>query len=79
MSLKADLARLKESQTDEAKEIADALEKVVANAAKPPQERKKNLLELSAKGLKEAAELVKDTAPSILSAADQIAKFIAGL
>src|SRR5215510_2622908 len=79
MSLKADLAKLKESHGDEVKEIADALEKAVANAAKPPQERKKNLLQLSAKGLKEAAELVKDTAPSILTAADQIAKFIAGL
>jgi len=79
MSLKADLAKLRESHGDEVKEIADALEKAVANAAKPPQERKKNLLQLSAKGLKEAAELVKDTAPSILAAADQIAKFIAGL
>ena len=79
MSLKADLAKLRESHGDEVKEIADALEKAVANAAKPPQERKKNLLQLSAKGLKEAAELVKDTAPSILTAADQIAKFIAGL
>jgi hypothetical protein len=63
----------------EAKEIADALEKAVANAAKPSQERKNNLLQLSAKGLKEAAELVKDTAPSILTTAEQIAKFIAGL
>lgn len=79
MSLKAELAKLKESHQDETREIADALEKAVANAAKPPQERKKNLLQLSAKGLKEAAELVKDTAPSILTAADQIAKFIAGL
>jgi hypothetical protein len=79
MSLKAELAKLKESHQDETREIAGALEKAVANAAKPPQERKKNLLQLSAKGLKEAAELVKDTAPSILTAADQIAKFIAGL
>lgn len=79
MSLKADMARLKESHADETKEIADALEKAVATAAKPPQERKKNLLQLSAKGLKEAAELVKDTAPSILTTAEQIAKFIAGL
>jgi hypothetical protein len=79
MSLKAELVKLKDSHADETKEIADALEKAVATAAKPPQERKKNLLQLSAKGLKEAAELVKDTAPSILTAADQIAKFIAGL
>lgn len=79
LSLKADLANLKESHADETKEIAEALEKAVAKAAKPLQERKKSLLQLSAKGLKEAAELVKDTAPSILTAADQIAKFIVGL
>ncbi len=78
-SLKADLDKLKASHVDETKEIAEALEKAVANAAKPPQERKQSLLQLSAKGLKEAAELVKDTAPSILTTAGLIAKFIVGL
>jgi len=78
-SLKADLDRLKASHADETKEIAEALEKAVVNAAKPPQERKQSLLQLSAKGLKDAAELVKDTAPSILTTAGLIAKFIVGL
>lgn len=78
-SLKADLDKLKASHADESKEIADALGKAIAHAAKPPQERKQSLLQLSAKGLKEAAELVKDAAPNILTTATLIAKFIAGL
>ncbi len=41
--------------------------------------RKQSLLQLSAKGLKDAAELVKDIAPTILTTADLIAKFIVGL
>jgi hypothetical protein len=36
-------------------------------------------LELSAKGLKEAAETVKDVAPAILTTAGLIARFITGL
>lgn len=77
--LKVDLDKLKASHADETKEIADALEKAVANAAKAPAERKQSLLQLSAKGLKEAAELVKDTAPSILATARLIADFIVGV
>ncbi len=61
------------------KKIAEALEKAVANAAKPASDRKQSLLQLSAKGLKDAAELVKDIAPTILTTADLIAKFIVGL
>jgi hypothetical protein len=78
-SLKAELDTLKASHADETKEIAEALEKAVTGAAKPPQERKKSLLQLSAKGLKDAAELVKDIAPTVLTTADRIAKFIVGL
>ena len=78
-SLKAELDKIKASHADESKAIAEALEKAVANAAKPPAERKPSLLQLSAKGLKEAAELVKDTAPAILTTAGLIAKFITGL
>src|SRR5260370_14437789 len=78
-SLKADLDELKMSHADETKEITSALEKAVTNAVRPPAERKQSLLQLSAKGLKEAAELVKDIAPSILTTADLIAKFIVGL
>jgi hypothetical protein len=78
-SLKAELDTLKASHADETKEIAEALEKAVTTAAKPPQERKKSLLQLSAKGLKDAAELVKDIAPAVLATAEQIAKFIVGV
>jgi len=38
-----------------------------------------NILELSAKGLKDAVETVKDVAPAILTTAGLIAKFITGL
>ena len=78
-ALKADLDRLKASHTDEVKEITDSLEKIVVNASKPPQERKKGLLQLAVNGLKDAAELVKDVAPSVLTVAGQIAKFVGGL
>jgi hypothetical protein len=78
-SLKSDLEAVKANHADEVKEITTALEKAVANASKPLQERKKSILELSAKGLKDAAETVKDVAPAILTTAGLIAKFITGL
>ncbi len=78
-SLKSDLELAKASHADEVKEITAALEKAVSNASKPAQERKKSILELSAKGLKDAAETVKDVAPAILTTAGLIAKFITGL
>jgi hypothetical protein len=78
-TMKKELDQLKASHSDETKEIAEALEKAVANASKPPAERKQSLLQLSAKGLKDAAELVKDTAPSLLATARLIANFIVGL
>jgi hypothetical protein len=78
-SLKADLDTLKNTHTDEAKAISDALEKAVAAASKPAPERKRSLLTLSAKGLKDAAELVKDVTPSVLASATLIGKFIADL
>ncbi len=78
-SLKSDLEAVKANHADEVKEITNALEKAVANAEKPPQERKKSILELSAKGLRDAAETVKDVAPAILTTAGLIANFINGL
>jgi hypothetical protein len=78
-SLKADLAKVKESHADEAKAIAESLDRAVANAAKPPQERKESLLRLSVNGLKEAAALVASVAPNIVTTATLIAKFIMGL
>jgi hypothetical protein len=79
VSLRAELDAIKSDHTEEAKAVSDALEKAVATAAKPQAERKKSLLDLSAKGLKDAAELVSDVAQKILTTATLIAKFIAGL
>jgi hypothetical protein len=78
-ALKTELDSIKASHPEEAKEIASAVEKAVAHASKPSGERKKNMLELSAKGLKDAAETVKDIAPAILTTAGLIAKFVVGL
>jgi hypothetical protein len=78
-SLRAELDGLKASHPDEAKEIADAVQKAVPTASRPPEERKKSLLQLSANGLKEAAELVKDIARTVLTTAGMIAKFVVGL
>ena len=78
-TMKTDLEKLRVTHGAEAEQIAGALERVVANASKPASERKQSLLQLTAKGLQDAAELVKDTAPTILAAASSIAQFIAGL
>jgi hypothetical protein len=78
-SLRTELDAIKSSHPEEAKEIAEAAQKAVVTASKPPEERKKSLLQLSAKGLTEAAELVKDIAPTVLSTAGLIAKFVTGL
>lgn len=78
-SMKADLDKIKEDHAAEAEAVAEALKKAVANASKPEAERKQSILEVSAKGLKDAAELVKDIAPNLLTTAGLIAKFIMGL
>ena len=78
-SLKTELDSIKASHPDEVKEIASAVEKAVAHASKPSGERKKSMLELSAKGLRDAAETVKDIAPAVLTTAGLVAKFIVGL
>jgi peptidoglycan hydrolase CwlO-like protein len=78
-ALTAELAKLKQDNADEKAAIETALKAAIAAAAKPPAERKKSILELSAKGLKDAADLVKDIAPAVISTAGLIAKFILGL
>lgn len=77
--LNGELDAIKASHTDEVKLITERLDSAISNAVKGPEERKKNLLEFSAKGLTEAAEFVKDIAPNILSTVGLIAKFITGL
>ncbi len=78
-SLKTELDSIKASHPDEAREIASAVEKAVAHASKPSGERKRSMLELSAKGLKDAAETVKDIAPAVLTTAGLIVRFVVGL
>lgn len=78
-ALTAELSRLKEEHADEKAAIETALKAAVDTATKPSAERKKSILQLSAKGLKDAADLVKDIAPTVISTADLIAKFIVGL
>lgn len=77
--LKTELDHVKAAHAEEAQAVASALEKVVAQASKPAAERKSNMLQLSAKGLKDAAELLKDIAPAVLSTAGSVAKFIVGI
>jgi hypothetical protein len=78
-SLKTQIDGIKGTHPDEAQEIATAVEKAITHASKPPEQRKKSMLELSAKGLKDAAETVKDVAPGILSTASLIANFVTSL
>ena len=78
-ALTAELNKLKEEHADEKAAIETTLKAAVATAAKPSAERKKSILQLSAKGLKDAADLVKDIALTVISTADLIAKFIVGL
>jgi hypothetical protein len=78
-SLKAELDTLKTSHSDEVQEIADSLQKVVTAASKPPEERKKRFLDLSAINLIQAAQLVDKAAPTVVHIATQIAHFLQGL
>jgi hypothetical protein len=78
-SLKTELDALRASHPDEVKEIDEAVQKTISLVAKPAAERKSSLLQLSAKGLTEAAELLKDIAPTVLATASMIANFVVGL
>jgi hypothetical protein len=78
-SFKMELEALKSEHADEAAAIAEALQKAVDNASKPPEQRKTGLLKISANGLKEAAGLVADVAPKLMSTALLIANFVAAL
>ena len=77
ISTASEIDAIKAGHTDEAAAITQALDKAVTDAAKP--ERKKPILALSVKGLKDAAELVADIAPKVLTTATLIGKFITGL
>ena len=75
--LKSGMDSIKANYAEECQELAEALEKAVSKATQP--QPKKSMLELTAKGLKEAAEVLADVAPTILKTATKIATFIVGL
>jgi tetratricopeptide (TPR) repeat protein len=75
--LKSAMDGLGADYEEERKEIAAALEKAISKATQP--QPKKSLLEVSAKGLKAAAETVAAVAPAVLQTAARIAAFIVGL
>ena len=77
--LRTQLEAIAVSRKDECDAIIEAVERVVQQVGKPPEERKKTILQVSAKGLKDAASLVADVAPQVLRTAERIAGFIVNL
>ena len=78
-SLKAQLDAVKSTHTEEVTAIVEAAQKAVVAASKPPAERKRSILQLSADGLVAAAKTVSDIAPAVLNTASLISKFVVGL
>ena len=78
-AVKRQLALVKETLPEEAKRMDRAVEDAVAEATKPPAERKNPFLELTATGLLSTAKLLVDVAPGVMHAATQLATFVQGL
>ena len=74
-----ELVKVGDDHLAEAELISGRLEEVVASAAKPPEQRKKGILELSVNGLKDAAKAVATVVPTLLPVAEKIATFVLGL
>lgn len=77
--MKAGIEAIKKDHADEAALITQRLQEVVNGATKPPEQRKQSLLQLSGKGLIEAAATVGAIIPGLLKTAEMIAKFVAGI
>jgi NTE family protein len=77
--LQLDLDALKNSHVAEAGLIAQNLQTVVNSATQQPEQRNKKVLEISSKGLIEAAETVGKIAPGLLATAKLIGQFVLGL
>jgi NTE family protein len=77
--LRKEIEQIKVSHAQEATLITQRLQEVVQGAAQEPQKRNSTLLNLSGKGLVEAAETVGKIMPKLLTTAQLIAKFIVGL
>lgn len=74
-----ELVKVGDDHLAEADLISRRLEEVVASAAKPPEQRKKGILEISVNGLKDAAKTVAAVVPTLLPVAEKIAAFVLGL
>ncbi len=73
------LKPVEQSHKGETEAILEAAQRAVNVASKPAAERKKSILDLTASGLKAAAETVKDIAPLVLTTALEVCRFIQGL
>jgi hypothetical protein len=78
-TLKAELDKIKDSHPDETQIITSALQTATNSATRPPEQRKKSILQVSADGLVNAAKTVSEIAPALLNTATLIARFIVGL
>ncbi len=85
-AVQQDLARLAQmlqaadaKHAEEVEAVARRLEELSKEITKPSAQRKRGLIALSAKGLKEAAEAVGDIVPGLLATATSIAAAIANL
>lgn len=72
------LAAADAKHADGAGFLSQRLEELTKQTTKPPAERKKSFLEMSAKGLKDAAVTVGDIVPGLIETAEKIAEAIAG-
>lgn len=77
--LRTEIDKVKEDHAQEASLISRRLQDVVEGASQPEGKRNSGILNLSSKGLVEAAETVGKIAPKLLSTAGLIAKFVAGI
>jgi hypothetical protein len=77
--LSKELSKIKTSHETEVEVIAGRMQEVANQVAQPAEKRKDSLLQLSGKGLVDAAKTVAQVAPFALSTAKEIATFIANL
>jgi hypothetical protein len=75
--LTASLKEVADTRPDDAERVAKTAELVVSEATKAKPD--KGFLSITAEGLKQAAEAVKDIAPAVLSVAYKVATFVTGL
>jgi len=74
-----ELDSIKQSHAAETAMIAQRLQEIVNGATQPPEKRNKKLLEISGKGLMDAAETVEKIVPGLLTTARLIGQFVLGL